>query len=68
MSSDLKPNGQSRRSFLVKMGLGITALVGVSSGLIGLSKKETGAKDQAFPEVGSIFHPEQDPRKDPRRS
>jgi hypothetical protein len=68
VSSDLKPNGQSRRNFLVKLGLGVTALAGVSGGLIGLNKKETPAKDQAFPEVGSIFHPAQDPRKDPRRS
>ncbi|MDA1218252.1 MAG: twin-arginine translocation signal domain-containing protein [Chloroflexi bacterium] len=67
MSSDIKPDGQSRRSFLVKLGLGVTALAGVSSGLVGLSKKETAAKDQDFPEVGSIFHPAQDPRTDPRR-
>ena len=68
VSSDLKPNGQSRRNFLVKLGLGVTALAGVSGGLIGLNKKETAAKNQAFPGVGSIFHPAQDPRKDPRRS
>ena len=63
----MNPNGQSRRSFLVKLGLGVTALAGVSSGLVGLGKKETAAKDQEFPEVGSIFHPAQDPRTDPRR-
>ena len=67
MASDLKPNGQSRRNFLVKLGLGVTALAGVSGGLIGLNKKEPPAKAQAFPEVGSLFHPAQDPRKDPRR-
>ncbi|MCH8745029.1 MAG: twin-arginine translocation signal domain-containing protein [Chloroflexi bacterium] len=64
MSKELNQTGQSRRSFLVKLGLGVTALAGVSTGLLGLSKK---ARNQEFPGPDSIFHPAQDPRTDPRR-
>ncbi len=65
MSTELNENGQSRRSFLVKLGLGVTALASVSTGLVGLSRR---TKNQEFPGPDSIFHPAQDPRTDPRRS
>ncbi len=67
MSKELNEDGRSRRSFLVKLGLGVTALAGVSTGLVGLSKKGADAKNQEFPGPDSIFHPAQDPRTDPRR-
>jgi hypothetical protein len=67
MSAELDSNGRSRRNFLVKLGLGATVLAGVSGGLAGLGKKEAATKEQEFPEAGSIFHPAQDPRTDPRR-
>ncbi|HZA21669.1 MAG TPA: twin-arginine translocation signal domain-containing protein, partial [Dehalococcoidia bacterium] len=58
---------QSRRSFLVKLGLGVVGLAGISSGLVRFSKKESTASTQEFPGPDSIFHPAQDPRTDPRR-
>jgi hypothetical protein len=67
VSAELGPKGQSRRNFLVRLGLGVTALVGVSGGLVGLGKKAAATRDREFPEEGSIFHPAQDPRTDPRR-
>ncbi len=67
MSKELNQTGQSRRSFLVKLGLGLTALAGVSGGLIRFGKKESSALSQEFPGPDSIFHPAQDPRLDPRR-
>jgi len=67
VSAELNRPGQSRRNFLVKLGLGVTALAGVSGGLVGLGKTEAAPKDQEFPEAGSIFHPARDPRTDPRR-
>ena len=66
-SSEPQANNQSRRSFLVKLGLGLTALAGVSGGLIRFGKKESSASSQEFPGPDSIFHPAQDPRLDPRR-
>ena len=59
--------GQSRRSFLVKLGLGITALAGVSGGLLRFGKEKSSPLSQEFPGPDSIFHPAQDPRQDPRR-
>ncbi|PKB70762.1 MAG: hypothetical protein BZY87_09600 [SAR202 cluster bacterium Io17-Chloro-G6] len=63
--------GQSRRSFLTKMGLGAAALaiVGGPLGLLGRfrSSQDTAAS-QDFPGEDSIFHPASDPRQDPRRN
>ncbi len=71
MSAELSgPNagGQSRRSFLFKLGLGVTALAGVSAGLVRFGKKDVPTLPQEFPGEDSIFHPAQDPRTDSRRS
>ena len=59
--------GQSRRSFLVKLGLGVAVLASVSSGLVGLGQKKSSNVTEEFPGPDSIFHPAQDPRTDPRR-
>ena len=58
--------GESRRSFLAKMGIGIAAIAGVSAGVIRPGVKATTSGDE-FPGPDSIFHPAQDPRQDPRR-
>ena len=79
MAAELDPaeqnnskGGESRRSFLAKMGIGAAALALVAGSLsavrgIGSSNSET-AMDQQFPGEDSIFHPAVDPRQDPRRS
>ena len=65
-----QPNtrGESRRSFLKKLGLGAVALAVVSSVpfLRGGSKQSKGTSG-GFPGEDSIFPPAQDPRSDPRR-
>jgi hypothetical protein len=61
-------SGQSRRSFLVKLGLGVVGLAGMSSGMVRFGKKESSSSTEEFPGPDSIFHPAQDPRTDPRRS
>jgi hypothetical protein len=61
-------SGQSRRSFLTKLGLGVAGLAGMSSGLVRFGKKEPTGSTEEFPGPDSIFHPAQDPRTDPRRS
>ena len=60
--------GQSRRSFLVKLGLGAGALGALASPLAGLGRHKPAEASQEFPGPDSIFHPAQDPRQDPRRS
>lgn len=60
--------GQSRRSFLVKVGLGVAGLAAMSSGMLWFGKKESASLTEEFPGPDSIFHPAQDPRTDPRRS
>ena len=59
-------SGQSRRSFLAKMGLGAAALalVGGPLGMLGRfrSNQDT-AISQDFPGEDSIFHPASDPRR-----
>ena len=64
-------SGESRRSFLGKMGLGVAALA-IAGGPLGMlgrfrSKQETAAS-QDFASEDSIFHPSSDPRQDPRRN
>ena len=58
--------GDSRRSFLAKMGIGIAAIAGVSVGLVRPDMKQSTTSGE-FPGPDSIFHPAQDPRQDPRR-
>lgn len=70
MSEELQRSaaaGESRRSFLVKLGLGLAGIAGISSGLVRFGKKESGGLADEFPGPDSIFHPAQDPRTDPRR-
>ena len=57
----------SRRSFLVKLSLGMVALAGMSLGALRFGGKDASASTQEFPGPDSIFHPAQDPRQDPRR-
>ena len=64
-------SGQSRRSFLAKLGLGVAALavVGGPLGMLGrFRSKQERAASQGFPSEESIFHPASDPRRDPRRN
>ena len=68
MSTSSTGKDKSRRNFLVTLGLGITAVAAVSSGLVKLRRNPaTVAEVQEFPDEDSIFHPAQDPRTDPRR-
>ena len=57
----------SRRSFLVKLSLGVAALAGMSMGALRFGGKDASASTQEFPGADSIFHPAKDPRQDPRR-
>ena len=67
-SSELNSSGHSRRSFLVKLGLGVAGLAGMSWGLLRLGGREPASTvDDEFPGPDSIFHPAQDPRTDSRR-
>ena len=78
MASELNPAeetvtkpGESRRSFLAKLGIGAAALALVAaplSALRGNSNGNSAAMNQEFPGEDSIFHPAVDPRQDPRRN
>ncbi len=57
----------SRRSFLVKLSLGVAALAGMTLGALHFGGKDASASAQEFPGPDSIFHPAKDPRQDPRR-
>jgi hypothetical protein len=63
-------SGQTRRSFLAKMGLGAAALA-VVGGPLGFLGRFRGSREeiasQGFPDEDSIFHPASDPRQDSRR-
>ena len=60
--------GASRRSVLGLLGLGIAGAAVVGSLLpLGRQTAPAEAASDAFPGPGSIFHPAQDPRSDPRR-
>ena len=78
MASELNPaeqnnpkSGESRRSFLAKLGIGAAALAlvgGPLSALRGNSGNSSAAVSHEFPGEDSIFHPAVDPRQDPRRN
>ena len=78
MASELNPaeqnnpkSGESRRSFLAKLGIGAAALslvLGPLSALRGGSGNNAAVMNQEFPGEDSIFHPAVDPRQDPRRN
>ncbi len=67
-SSQVKPAGQTRRSFLAKLGVGVAVLTVVSSGLGWFGRKPAASPSKEFPGPDSIFHPARDPRTDPRRN
>lgn len=79
MASNLNPpqqavakSGETRRGFLIKLGIGAAAMAlaaGALSSLRGNRPSGTAAaKNQEFPGEDSIFHPAVDPREDPRRT
>ena len=74
MTNQISPSetkGESRRSFLTKLGLGTAALALVSVPFFpwGRNKaKQTAPASGDFPGEDSIFHPASDPRRDPRRN
>ncbi len=79
MASELNPAehatrkpGETRRSFLLKLGIGAAALGLVAGALSSLRGVGGGSgatsMNTEFPGEDSIFHPAVDPRKDPRRS
>ncbi|MCH7736507.1 MAG: twin-arginine translocation signal domain-containing protein [Chloroflexi bacterium] len=74
MANEIGPqqkSGQTRRSFLAKMGLGAVALA-IAGGPLGMLGRLRGGQEKAaaqeFPNEDSIFHPASDPRRDPRRN
>ncbi len=62
--------GETRRSFLAKLGLGAAAIAAASAvPFLRLGKGARGPESSdGFPNEDSIFHPAQDPRQDPRRN
>ena len=74
MANEIEPKqkpGETRRSFLAKMGLGAAALA-IVGGPLGMLSRFRGDQDKAaaqdFPSEDSIFHPASDPRRDSRRN
>lgn len=60
-------NGTSRRRFLGVLGIGIAGAA-VVAGLMPFGRRSPPAEAASeFPGPGSMFHPAQDPRTDPRR-
>lgn len=79
MASELNPaeqsnpkSGESRRSFMAKLGIGAAALALVAGPLSALrgngANSGASASNHEFPGEDSIFHPAIDPRQDPRRA
>lgn len=61
-----KKQGETRRRFLAKLGIGAAALALVGGPLGVLSRARGGNRDVAyrqFPGKDSIFHPASDPRR-----
>lgn len=59
--------GTSRRRFLGVLGIGIAGAA-VVAGLMPFGRRnQTAEAANEFPAPGSMFHPAQDPRTDPRR-
>ena len=59
--------GTSRRRFLGVLGIGIAGAAVVASMLPFGRRGRAAEAANEFPGPGSIFHPAQDPRTDPRR-
>lgn len=61
------PKGTSRRRFLGVLGIGVAGAALVA-GLMPFGRRnQTAEAASEFPGPGSMFHPAQDPRTDPRR-
>jgi len=74
LANEMEPqqkSGETRRSFLAKMGLGAAALA-IMGGPLGMLGRFRGGDEKSatdgFPNEDSIFHPASDPRHDPRRN
>jgi hypothetical protein len=63
-----KPAGHSRRGFLAWIGIGVAAVAAASLPFAAFRGSGGKASGDPFPGKGSIFHPAQDPRQDPRRN
>ena len=59
--------GTSRRRFLGVLGIGVAGAAIVGGMLPFLRRNNPAEAASEFPGPGSIFHPAQDPRTDPRR-
>ncbi len=69
-SSEPSASGESRRSFLAKLGFGAATIALAAGSLTRLGSSGGKGTDQAsndFPDEDSIFHPANNPRTDPRR-
>ena len=66
-TKDTTTTGTSRRRFLGVLGIGIAGVAAMSA-LIPFGRRDRKAEAASeFPGPGSMFHPAQDPRTDPRR-
>ena len=65
---DTNSNGYSRRGFLARIGIGVVAIAAASLPFANFLGGGAKASGDPFPGKGSIFHPAQDPRQDPRRN
>ena len=63
----LSSTGTSRRRFLGVLGIGVAGAALVAGMLPFGPRKAPVEAMSEFPGPGSIFHPAQDPRTDPRR-
>ncbi len=65
--NDSNQKGTSRRRFLGVLGIGVAGAAIVASMLPFGRRGNTVEASNEFPGPGSMFHPAQDPRTDPRR-
>ena len=59
--------GTSRRRFLGVLGIGVAGAAVVASMMPFGRRSQPAEAASEFPGPGSMFHPAQDPRSDPRR-